>query len=46
MFPTKSPPTAFTPNSHPATKGVKITSIPGAIIFLREALVEIAMHLS
>lgn len=46
MAPAKSPETPSGPNKIPITIGVKITKRPGATIFLREALVEIAMHLS
>ncbi len=46
MLPANTPLTASVPNNHPNIKGVKTTSIPGATIFFREALVEMAMHLS
>ena len=32
------------PNKNPSARGENITSIPGAIIYLRDALVEITMQ--
>jgi hypothetical protein len=44
ISPAKRPLTASVPKKRPTKKGVQITNIPGAIIFLREAFVEIAMQ--
>jgi hypothetical protein len=41
MIPASNPETPCTPNNIPTIKGDPITSMPGAIIFLREADVEI-----
>jgi len=46
MIPARRPDTAFFPKKSPTNNGDPITKRPGAIIFLREALVEIAIHLS
>jgi len=43
MAPAKRPSTADGPNKIPATRGLKITSAPGAIIFFNEAFVDIAI---
>jgi hypothetical protein len=40
-IPGNNPPTALGPKNKPIMKGVPITKIPGGIIFLIEALVEI-----
>merc|ERR1712072_712507 len=40
------PANPFGPNNNPKTNGVKITRAPGAIISLRDSLVETAIHLS
>lgn len=40
------PANPFGPNNTPNTNGVKITRQPGAIISLRDSLVETAIHLS
>jgi hypothetical protein len=45
IIPANKPETAFGPKRIPAAKGEPITRSPGAIIFLIEAFVEIAMHL-
>lgn len=39
--PGNNPATALGPRNTPRTKGVNMTSAPGAIIFLSEAMVEI-----
>jgi hypothetical protein len=44
--PTKRPHTAYTPKNNPVNRGDPITKSPGKIIFLREALVLMSMHLS
>lgn len=46
IIPARSPLTAYIPKRVPTTMGEPMTRRPGAIIFYREALVEIAMHLS
>jgi len=46
IIPANNPHTPLGPNRTPITNGEPSTKIPGAIIFLKEAFVEIAMHLS
>jgi hypothetical protein len=46
MAPARRPDTPSGPNKIPTTMGERITRRPGATIFLSEALVEMAMHLS
>jgi len=43
MAPAKRPSTAEGPNKRPARRGEIITRAPGAIMYLREAFVEIAI---
>jgi hypothetical protein len=46
MIPARRPLTPLGPNSHPTIIGERITRIPGLIILMREALVDIWMHFS
>jgi len=46
ITPARYPETAFGPNNHPNTSGVKITKTPGNIISFKLASVEILMHSS
>lgn len=46
ISPANKPLTALVPKNNPTKKGVIMTRIPGAIIFLIEALVEMAMQRS
>ena len=45
IAPAKRPQTPLAPNKKPIVMGDMITRMPGAIIFFREALVEISIHL-
>jgi hypothetical protein len=45
IAPANNPLTPLGPNNTPIMNGEPITKSPGATIFLREALVDIAMHL-
>jgi hypothetical protein len=44
MAPGKNPARILGPNANPKNKGVKMTKHPGAIISMREDLVEILIH--
>lgn len=44
ITPARYPDTALGPKSPPRTKGVKMTIIPGKIISVKEAAVEISMQ--
>jgi hypothetical protein len=44
MIPARRPATPLGPTKNPTTRGDAITKIPGAIIFTKEASVEILMH--
>lgn len=45
IAPGRNPANILGPNTNPMNKGVNITNKPGMIIYLRDALVDMAMHL-